>query len=532
MNCQPFQNGDLFGLRGSSSLEHGDLIETVEAGANTITLVDPVQASRYVVGERLFVYGNQVMQFGYPPNVRFFEWHEIEDVTAGVITLRDRMTYRYDSTWKDADYSVTGKAGAGRIQPLNRPNRRNPRKITVRGLHVLQNPNGIHGAVIVAEYAHWLDCQFDVDVWPNQSRHSLFENCNLWFGANDVDKLNEIVEFRGCYGRGIVAATGTNHLIVDRCHLREGIRVSPRKLTLINSDIGSNDNFGVVQRYNDTGIGESQVWKIENNRFHVEADNLEYIINNSPCPSGEIKVTTASAGSFTTPNARLDDFRAITQNLWEGVVIRKGSKFARVKSIDYDGSRYVVTHDTNLTFTDGDALIAYPIINVEHSGNLVFRGGKQVDFGHRFLREGGPTFETRKEWRYTGSPSSNNRIMNTSWTGAATRMIYRVVMASAEGSGHRIQISAGPTPDIITAFSGVTTENGAYVVVDFIAGVTTFYGTWTRTSGLSGPPTNYMNGISEHRIFKVDATLAPSYNPDLSDVPRFELLLEGVTPVV
>jgi hypothetical protein len=90
---------------------HHALVNTVSAGANSVTLIDITKISRFSVGQYCLMAGNDLQGYGDPFNNHFFEYVKIADITGAVITFDRTLRYSYKSTWpvyNDGSNYLTG----------------------------------------------------------------------------------------------------------------------------------------------------------------------------------------------------------------------------------------------------------------------------------------------------------------------------------------------------------------------------------------------------------------------------------------
>jgi hypothetical protein len=86
-------------------------------------------------GQRILIYGYDTQQGGFPPNPRFFHFTR---VTGGV--LEDPLPWQPDDRWPDFE-QFAGTVGRPRILSLDREDYCHPRRIVLRNLRLLPNPN-------------------------------------------------------------------------------------------------------------------------------------------------------------------------------------------------------------------------------------------------------------------------------------------------------------------------------------------------------------------------------------------------------
>ena len=97
-------NGNGFFLGGFGQFgdnAHSARLATVAAGANTVTLLTPTQASMFQVGNWVLITGLDMMGYGYPTNAAFFEYVQITAINpnTGAITFAAPLRNGYKSTW-------------------------------------------------------------------------------------------------------------------------------------------------------------------------------------------------------------------------------------------------------------------------------------------------------------------------------------------------------------------------------------------------------------------------------------------------
>lgn len=110
----PYNNSPLFGIKrlvvvgyGASFTIHGAAvgsaraaIDTVAAGAWSVTLKDEELASYYEAGNIVMIAGLDIQGgWGYPPNSHNFEYRRIAAVDGAVITFDSPLTHSYRDDW-------------------------------------------------------------------------------------------------------------------------------------------------------------------------------------------------------------------------------------------------------------------------------------------------------------------------------------------------------------------------------------------------------------------------------------------------
>jgi hypothetical protein len=83
---------------------HSARIQTVGAGATSVSLVNAADASKFSVGQWILVTGLG-LQVGpsFPPNFQYNEYRQITDISGSTISFGDGLRFSYESTWPQVD---------------------------------------------------------------------------------------------------------------------------------------------------------------------------------------------------------------------------------------------------------------------------------------------------------------------------------------------------------------------------------------------------------------------------------------------
>jgi len=98
----------------TNDLNHA-LINTASAGATTVTVNDG-NVSRFTVGDYVLIGGLSLQNFGYPPNLQYFEFRSITAINGNVISFNGALTNTYLSTWPAV--GTTPAAGPATVYKL------------------------------------------------------------------------------------------------------------------------------------------------------------------------------------------------------------------------------------------------------------------------------------------------------------------------------------------------------------------------------------------------------------------------------
>lgn len=82
---------------------HSALIQSVSAGATSVTLLDAADVSKFTVGRWILICGLSLQESGYPPNWQWNEFRQITDVTGSVVSFSGALANDYLSTWPAPD---------------------------------------------------------------------------------------------------------------------------------------------------------------------------------------------------------------------------------------------------------------------------------------------------------------------------------------------------------------------------------------------------------------------------------------------
>ncbi len=220
------------------SILEGHRFNSLAAGSNTLTLTIIADHSNYTVGQRILLLGYDQQLYGFPPNGRFFEWHIITGIntTTGVITLKDRLKYSYNSLWKDlANHPGMGvNFGKPRIYLMDRNNYSRPKYIKFRNIVFANGTKGTGYPVaetahqaISAENVYYEKCKFEANIWPSENEKVIYDQCDI--NSCDLDKLVEFCEIKDCKVQGVCGgATGITYLTLLRNYFSALVNVAPR----------------------------------------------------------------------------------------------------------------------------------------------------------------------------------------------------------------------------------------------------------------------------------------------------------------
>lgn len=250
-----FNDGNDWNVVGQS-WHHGYKIASVDAGSQTVTVLNATQAGYLAAGDPILIGGWDPSWLSYPPPFEAFEFNTIKSIAGTVVTLTERTRNVYSADWPD--HTVAGgsvasaDAGAVRIYLL-RNRSRDPalagyawRDMPRRG----EFKNGtIMGTAAAAadgmpfylagyESTSFSNLRIDATQWAVNSEIVKFEDCT-WFGEQinssvghrgfDIDKCISAISFNRCKATWISGATSVRSLSIQNSVVELGIATQAKK---------------------------------------------------------------------------------------------------------------------------------------------------------------------------------------------------------------------------------------------------------------------------------------------------------------
>ena len=163
-------------------------IDTVSAGASTVTLKTAAETSRFSVGQWVCVSGINMQGAGDPPNLGIFEYAKIQSIGTGTITFTAPLANTYKDTWPV--YSA-GRGGPATLFPMQNAW---DQEIEVKGIRFTDTGNGVYNKARVAKFT---DCTFDTyGPFPTVNLLHRVTRCTATgFGGLEVDKCVHRIEY-------------------------------------------------------------------------------------------------------------------------------------------------------------------------------------------------------------------------------------------------------------------------------------------------------------------------------------------------
>ena len=234
-------NGFFLGGRGViQDNRHSSRVATVAAGANTVTLMNPSESSRFRVGNWALITGLDMQGYGYPPNPAFFEYVQITNhrFSYRIITFAAPLKNNYKSTWPHYWGGNAFEADQGGPATLYALDPSWDSEVEYRGLTISQAGQTYANAKSVI----YRDVTFTGGACGVPSQNLLWQAINVDMSGcgMEVDKLIDTMAITGGKIRRIFfQSSSTNLFTMDGATVTELINGTPRKTVISNSTISS-----------------------------------------------------------------------------------------------------------------------------------------------------------------------------------------------------------------------------------------------------------------------------------------------------
>ena len=381
---EPFQGS----VTGYTS---GFKFATAAAGSRVVTLTEAGGLSAFAVGMRVLLWGYDQQWYGWPPNMRYYEWNVVSSVDEAdnTITLANPMAHDYDDRW--GDFVSTGSPpqayyGAPRILSLERPGQYfYAHYIELNDLFVANNPNTVGGSLglaVICEDLRMNNVRGDteINVFPKYSRQSYYRDCV--FRKNDIDKINGRVIFERCHlGMDLTHASGVQELRVVDCVIEGAVRACPRVLAVTGCRIRpeSNRSFALQTHFNS--------WPVLRTTFvgnMIEPHGaLEFVVDNHDAIA--FTASRVDGNGFI----RLSNTEGNRNNVLRPLIVGADlirmdtAEAARITAIWYDGDEdeHVIEIAFATAFTDATVLRGYSMQQITSENNTI-AGTPAREFRH------------------------------------------------------------------------------------------------------------------------------------------------------
>lgn len=221
--------------------DFGHRIRTARPGDDAVTLLGPDDARRLLLlpGAWVLIQSYAQQQYGYPPNMRYFERVRIAGAEGARVRFDRRLRYLHRDDWPE-DPARPAAIGRARIVAIDRPDCPFALFQSFAGLTVLSNPNhAVRDAVARRPRevlsiagtlrAHVRDCAL-IALGVTQVGEVCVEGST--FEYTEPDKLVDRLTFRDCTIGAIRECTGVNQLIVQGCTVEDVAQMLAREVTV------------------------------------------------------------------------------------------------------------------------------------------------------------------------------------------------------------------------------------------------------------------------------------------------------------
>jgi hypothetical protein len=236
-------NGNGFFLGGLGQFgdnAHSARLATVAAGANTVTLLTPTQASLFRVGNWVLITGLDMMGYGYPSNPAFFEYVQITAINpnTGAIAFAAPLRNGYKSTWPLYNAGNAFQADQGGPATLYALDPSWNTQVEYRGLTISQAGQTYANGRSVT----FRDVAFTGGACGVPSQNMLWQAINTTMSGCDmeVDKLVDTLVLSGVTIRMIAfQSASVNSFFMDSSDVTYTMNGTPITSNISNSTIAS-----------------------------------------------------------------------------------------------------------------------------------------------------------------------------------------------------------------------------------------------------------------------------------------------------
>jgi hypothetical protein len=214
----------------------GFRIDTTAAGDNAVMLIDAGDAHNLPIGRYVMVGSYDQQMYGFPPNIRYFEYAKVMSVSGRRVVLDRPLRHRHkDNYWETPQ--DPNSLGVARIYVIDRDDQRLTLRARIKDIEFLaDSTKGSPGAKL---YAAALEMSFENCVIPHfvptQARFARVSGGLVLSG--ELDKLVSIVVFDGATTTDLYEGTGVDYLLFKNSNVTSGYGLAPRQLRAIDSTL-------------------------------------------------------------------------------------------------------------------------------------------------------------------------------------------------------------------------------------------------------------------------------------------------------
>lgn len=189
---------------------HHARVQTVSAGASSVTLVDSSKASLFNAGRWALITGIDLQGDGGPSNNWFFEYVKILSVVGPVVTFTTPLGNSYKSTWPNYSIISFDQGGAATLYALAEAWEGS---YTFNGMTVNQTEGGVYGS---KQHITLNDCVFSLmNPAPSISDSYILNRCVTSSEDVEADKLFNNLVLRNHHANGNILLQSASHRSVQ-----------------------------------------------------------------------------------------------------------------------------------------------------------------------------------------------------------------------------------------------------------------------------------------------------------------------------
>lgn len=235
--------GPAFGGPAAIPEDYGCRICTARPGDQAVVLLAPAKNGTFRPGAWVMVQSYAQQQYGYPPNMRYFERAQVVAVDGAVIRLDRPLVHLHKEDWPEDASSATA-LGRARIVAIDRPDC--PFALSQRffGLTTLSNPNHAVApswsrttqetlSLVGTLEAVVRDCNL-IALGITQVGTARIEASTIAYA--EPDKLIDRLSFADCRITSLQQCTGVNRLTLRGCTIGLGAQLNARDVTVAECD--------------------------------------------------------------------------------------------------------------------------------------------------------------------------------------------------------------------------------------------------------------------------------------------------------
>ncbi|MGF6232962.1 hypothetical protein QFZ27_006917 [Inquilinus ginsengisoli] len=216
----------------------GYKIDTTDAGDDAVMLKDASDARNLPIGRYVMVGSYDQQMYGFPPNIRYFEYAKVLSVSGRKVVLDRPLRHRHkDNYWETLQ--DPNSLGVARIYAIDRDDQRLTLRARIKDIEFLVNPNSETVRLGGKLFGAALDMSFENCVIPHfvptQARFARVAGGSVRDG--ELDKLVSMVVFDGTTTAGLHEGTGVDYLLFKNSNVTSGYGLAPRQLRAIDSTL-------------------------------------------------------------------------------------------------------------------------------------------------------------------------------------------------------------------------------------------------------------------------------------------------------